>query len=260
VVIVYEIYLDIFFVDNMLTNLFVLMAVKLLIGGRVCPIRIILSAGLGALISVAILYGGIGYGLLYISLVMVSDIIMLYIIGIYGRKALIGAIYMNTVAFVYSKLVGCLSRLKGGASQTLILSAVMIITIIYALVHSKFRAKQNVYKVILKDKEESISAKALYDSGNLLTEPISGKPVSIIEKTKALTDWMTNTPEKYKAIPYKSVGNENGMLEGMVIDQLVIQLDNEQVVENNAVIALYDGKISKGGSFSMLLNHDLLKL
>jgi hypothetical protein len=30
------------------------------------------------------------------------------------------------------------------------------------------------------------------------------------------------------------------------------------VVEDNAVIALYDGKISKGGSFSMILNHDLL--
>jgi hypothetical protein len=191
---------------------------------------------------------------------MVSDIIMLYIIGIYGRKALIGTIYMNTIAFAYSKLVDCLSRLIGGASQPLILSAVLIATIIFALVRSKFRGKPTVYNVILKDRGDIISTKALYDSGNLLTEPISGKPVSIIEKTKALTDWMTNTPEKYKAIPYKSVGNENGLLEGMVIDQLVIQLDNEQVVEDNAVIALYDGKISKGGNFSMILNHDLLKL
>jgi hypothetical protein len=134
----------------------------------------------------------------------------------------------------------------------------LVATIIFVLVRSKFRGKPSIYQVILKDKGESLSFKALYDSGNLLTEPISGKPVSIIEKTETLIDWMTNTPEKYKVIPYKSVGNENGVLEGMVIDQLVIQLDNEQVVEDNAVIALYDGKISKGGSFSMILNHDLL--
>jgi sigma-E processing peptidase SpoIIGA len=258
VVIVYEIYLDLFFVDNMLTNLFVLMAVKLLIGGRMCTVRIVLSAFIGSLISVGILYGGIGYGIPYIALIIMGDILMLYTIGIYRSKALIGTIYMNTVAFAYAKLVGCLSRLIGERNQPIILSVVLVATIIFVLVRSKFRGKPSIYQVILRDKGESLSFKALYDSGNLLTEPISGKPVSIIEKTETLIDWMTNTPEKYKVIPYKSVGNENGVLEGMVIDQLVIQLDNEQVVEDNAVIALYDGKISKGGSFSMILNHDLL--
>jgi hypothetical protein len=51
---------------------------------------------------------------------------------------------------------------------------------------------------------------------------------------------------------------EKGVLEGMVIDQLIIQQDDKKVVEDKAVIALYDGKLSKDGSFKMLLNRNLI--
>jgi hypothetical protein len=69
---------------------------------------------------------------------------------------------------------------------------------------------------------------------------------------------MKNTPEKFKIIPYKSVGREGGMLEGIVIDQLIILKDGVRVVKEGTVIALYEGRLSKNGCFSMLLNHSLL--
>jgi hypothetical protein len=140
-----------------------------------------------------------------------------------------------------------------------VLSAALVVGMSLFLAACERLAKRKaVYRVVLKDNDRSLEATALYDSGNLLTEPVSGKAVSIIEKSAILDDWMKNTPEKFKIIPYKSVGRESGILEGMVIDQLIIQHDGMQVVEDKAVIALYDGRLSKDGGYQMLLNHSLI--
>jgi sigma-E processing peptidase SpoIIGA len=262
VVNVYEVYLDIFFIDNMMTNIFVLMATSLLIGGQITQFRIkllrlLVASGIGAGISAVMLYLGLRYGVLYVALVMVSDFIMLYVMGIYKKNVLIGIIYMNMVAFAYSKLNNSLNRLVGRRISPLVAVACVTAIIIFALARGKISKTKSIYKVVLKENEQTIELKALYDTGNLLSEPITGKPVSIIEKTPILDKWMENTPEKYKAIPYKSVGNDMGILEGMVVDQLVILQDNRQVVKDKAVIAMYDGKLSKDGSFQMILNHSL---
>jgi sigma-E processing peptidase SpoIIGA len=129
---------------------------------------------------------------------------------------------------------------------------------IFVIMYGKKLEKKSLYKVVLNENGRSLEVKALYDSGNLIVEPVSGKAVSIIEKTSVLDDWIKSTPEKFKIIPYKSVGMEKGVLEGMVIDQLIIQQDDKKVVEDKAVIALYDGKLSKDGSFKMLLNRNLI--
>ena len=52
--------------------------------------------------------------------------------------------------------------------------------------------------------------------------------------------------------------NEHGLLEGLVVDEMIIQKEKEQVVKKGAVIALYKGKLSKNGDFQMILNHSLM--
>lgn len=70
--------------------------------------------------------------------------------------------------------------------------------------------------------------------------------------------WLEKYPQKYKIIPYQSVGNEHGLLEGIVVDELVIRKEQEQVVERGAVVAFYKGKLSRDGEFQMILNHSLM--
>jgi stage II sporulation protein GA (sporulation sigma-E factor processing peptidase) len=241
----------------MMTNLFVLMATNLLMGGRIKILRLPLASGIGAGVSVAILYLGLGYGILYVALVIITDIVMMYIMGIYKRNALIGIVYMNVIAFAYSKLNDTLNRLAGRRITPLVAVALVTAIVIFTVAGSKISKGKSIYKVVLKEKGEAFETKALYDTGNLLTEPITGSPVSVIEKNQVLKNWIEHTPEKYKAIPYKSVGNDNGILEGMMIDQLIILHDNRQVVNDKAIIALYDGELSKDGSFQMILNHSL---
>jgi hypothetical protein len=250
VVRVYEVYLDIFIIDNLMTNLFVLIAVKLLEGGRLKVLRLAAASVLGAGISTLMLYYRLSYGTLYILLVIFSDLLKLYILEIYKRRAITGLIHLNLIAFAYSKLNERLS---------LIISAILVIAVvIFTIINNNISKKRTVYKVILRNNDNTYEAKALYDTGNLLTEPITGKPVSIIESNPQVRIWIKETPEKYKAIPYKSVGNDQGILEGMEIEQLIIHYDNTKAVKDNPIIAIYDGKLSKDDNFNMILNHSLL--
>jgi sigma-E processing peptidase SpoIIGA len=135
----------------------------------------------------------------------------------------------------------------------------VIAIVAFTIINKKISKKRTVYKVILRNNDNTYEAKALYDTGNLLTEPITGKPVSIIESNPFIRNWIDNTPEKYKAIPYKSVGNDTGILAGMEIEQLIIHYDNTKAVKDNSIIAIYDGKLSKNNSFNMILNHSLIE-
>ena len=59
-------------------------------------------------------------------------------------------------------------------------------------------------------------------------------------------------------IPFYSIGQEHGILKGMEIDQLVIKQDDRQIVQKNAIIAFYEGKLSNDRSYQMILHQSLL--
>ena len=65
---------------------------------------------------------------------------------------------------------------------------------------------------------------ALIDSGNSLTEPISGKPVCIVD-AQVLETLLEKRPERFRAIPYHSIGKSRGILEGYLLPELEIELD-----------------------------------
>ena len=105
--------------------------------------------------------------------------------------------------------------------------------------------------------------KAMIDTGNYLKEPVSGKPVALIAKgaAKKLGDFgspgspkspeNTKSRERYRLIPFHSVGNRNGMLEGIRTD--CIYFRGNQI--KNAVIAFYDGNFEES---DILLGRDFL--
>jgi len=62
----------------------------------------------------------------------------------------------------------------------------------------------------------------------------------------------------FSSSPYQSVGNEHGVLEGIVVERMMIQQEEGEVVKKEAVVALYKGKLSRDGTFQMILNHKLI--
>ena len=186
---------------------------------------------------------------------------MAYVIGIAGGMA-IGMVFpAGFSAYVAMGILACMDSLLGG---------------IYANMRQDFRAKVyatafgisekvlKIYKrqnecmreVVLYWKERSCHIRGFADTGNHLIDPISKKPVSII----TLEDWHRLVREEdkpmYRLIPYKSVGNPNGLLQGIEIDYMaILEGDNSKIIER-PMIAITEQPFTGIFHYSILLHSD----
>lgn len=121
----------------------------------------------------------------------------------------------------------------------------------------KDRRRNHFCKVKLPGDEGIVEVSALIDTGNGLTEPVSHKPVAILEEEawEHLRRWMR--PEKFKVIPYHSIGKDNGILEGYEIDTIKVKGNECEKQYDKVIVAVFKGKVSKGGSYQMILPPEL---
>lgn len=117
--------------------------------------------------------------------------------------------------------------------------------------------KSHFYEVKLLGYGNEITLKALADTGNSLKEPISGKPVSVVEEglLEQLKD--VKLPERFRAIPYHSVGKDNGIMEGYEIPGIIIEGDKGNIRWQRVIVGVSKTRISANGKYQMILHPDL---
>ena len=64
-------------------------------------------------------------------------------------------------------------------------------------------------------------------------------------------------PEKYKIIPYHSIGKDSGLLEGYEIDSMEVKGSMGEKQYEKVIVAIFNGKISKRGGYQMVLPLEL---
>lgn len=106
--------------------------------------------------------------------------------------------------------------------------------------------------LVIENKEYTF--RAYVDSGNSLKEPLSGKPVVLIDRKGAekLPFEPSNFPKRYGLIPYKAVGVDYGVLEGIRTDEIIY----DKCIFPGAYLAFYEGIF---GEYEILLNKDFLE-
>lgn len=258
---IYELYLDVYFAENMLLDGAMLILTLILMGRKLCFLRLLVSSFLGGTAAVLLMLLQLRFGPLYILIVFIMGLLMLWIAM--ERKTLAelitGVFYFYIMSFVFTKLFGSIERLLGiGIAAGIMTICVMGCVIGYMLYRKKKERDNMVYMVCIEDQGRQIELKALFDTGNSLCDPVSGRPVSIVEKDAAISFYMQEKPEKYKVIPFHSIGKEHGILKGMEIDKLTIWRGDEKRVLNQAIIAFYEGKLSQDGSFQMILHQGMM--
>lgn len=119
------------------------------------------------------------------------------------------------------------------------------------------RQENHFCKVTIPGDEGAVMIAALVDTGNGLIEPVSQKPVAILDadEWKKMRRWMK--PEKYKLIPYHSIGRDSGMLEGYEVDTMEIDGKLGRKQYDKVIIAVFKGKVSQKGSYQMILPPEL---
>ena len=116
----------------------------------------------------------------------------------------------------------------------------------------------DLYKVKLRGRLNEIELNALLDTGNSLREPISGRPVSVVEEECFQKLLGAKEPEKLRAIPYHSVGKSNGIMEGYEIPEIIIKGREESIRWQKVVVGVSRNKVSANGRYQMILHPDLL--
>lgn len=262
---IYAVYIDVFLVQNVLMDLQLLLLTQLLLKEKIIFPRLLAASLVGGAAAVIILLSGMGFGIMYVLTVLALDMVMILICmrkptksGLTFRKLVMGVIYLHGMVFAYGKLMESVGRLVGERMAQILVTGVIAGIVIFMLAYRRLVESRHIYEVTLTEEGENVVCRALFDTGNLLTDPVSGKPVSVVEETDLMKGWLDKYPQKYKIIPYQSVGKEHGILEGIVVDELVIQKEQEQVVKKGAVVAFYRGKLSKDGDFQMILNNSLM--
>lgn len=112
------------------------------------------------------------------------------------------------------------------------------------------------YPVTLYYRGKSREFMALSDSGNRLTEPVSGKPVSVISREDCAG--FCDQVDGLLMIPYRAVGTEAGFLPALLFEKMVIHTGDGDLEIKKPVVAVARERLSGEGSFSMLLSETLL--
>lgn len=83
------------------------------------------------------------------------------------------------------------------------------------------RERRNRYLVVLRDGDVKVETTGYLDTGNCLTEPVTGQGVQIV--TEKVWNLFKGAHEERTMIPYHTVGNPYGFMEGFKIEQMEIR-------------------------------------
>lgn len=158
----------------------------------------------------------------------------------------------------------------------------IIIQIAFKFIKNKL-TKKNMFcilKIYMKDR--MLEIKALIDSGNLLQDPITHTPVVVVEKDRLYkifpseildniekiklggdnqyeNNMINEFLSRFRVVPFSSLGKQNGLLLGIKVDKICVTNSDDEQVETNAIIAIYEKTLSKNGTYSALVGLDILE-
>ncbi|MDI6602381.1 MAG: sigma-E processing peptidase SpoIIGA [Thermoanaerobacteraceae bacterium] len=202
---------------------------------------------------VSIIFGGVAFALYYLS-------------GNYDSYYFNGVFVFNdfpVILIVITILIGCY--------------------LIFYCIEYVRKIRKNIIQMEILINSNSVTTNALVDTGNTLYEPISHTPVIIIEfetlkeiLPESVNEYLLRLnqnsffdfdsinnidPEwlkRFRLLPFKDIGRENGMLLGIKPDRLKILGENDTKVIQNVILGIYFNKLSVNNEYCALLHTDLL--
>lgn len=244
-----EMYIDLFFIFNVIMDYIIIMSTSILLKRRTSYIRMILSSLIGG-ISSLVLFTSLNK----IVIEIVSIVIMVFIsFGYKGIRYLI-----NNILYMYilSTLLGgiiYLFNIKVSNSMFLTYLIIIVISIEIMILYIKENKKMrsiynNYYKVDIYFKDrEKLSLIGFVDTGNNLYDPYKKRPVIIVPNKYIKED-------KYILVPYHTI-NGNGLLKCIKPDIIFI----DGIGYKGNVLIGFSDSFNFGDGVDVILHKDIMK-
>lgn len=291
------IYLDIVLIENLCMNYIILFAVGFIVKTKIKHFMLILSSVLGAIYAILsyIQIFSIYSNMLLKILVSVCMIyvaffpknikaILKYLIVFYLVSFVFGGCAFALLYFLKPQDVFMLNGVYIGTYpvKVVLLGGIIGFVVMYLafkIVKNNISKKSIIYEIEIKINNKTAKVRAMLDTGNRLKEPITGFPVTIVEKKclyQILPETILNNTEKiiggewnecdenieyrsrFRVIPFNSIGKQNGMLLGFKVDEVSIITDMDKITNKNVIVCIYDNILSKTNKYNALIGLDML--
>lgn len=289
------VYLDIIFLENLCINCIILLATAIICKNTISIIRILLSSLIGSIyaivvyLSISQIFSNIILKIL-LSVCMVHiaynsknvKILLKQIILFYLTSFTFGGVAFALLYFVKPQNILIKNGVLIGTypikiALTGVIVGFIIITLAFKSYKKKLSKKDMFCNITIQFNNRLKTVKAMLDTGNLLKEPLSGKPVIVVEKESLkelipeeilnnvekiiLGEYNINLNEyasKFRVIPFTSLGKENGLLLGLKIDNLQIDYDEQESNIKDVIVGIYNKKLSKTNTYNALVGLDII--
>jgi len=199
--------------------------------------------------------------------------------GLFGLQFMI-----RETKFFHHKLLMTVQNLEGESISLLVLFACFPLFILFMKGkldrHVKDKIKYDqIYMVTLEIDNVIKYTNGYIDSGNKLTDPLSGRPVAVcdasfLKQFFQADEWdeiiqcieishLNELPERLQhrisIVPYQGVGG-SGLLYTIKPDKLTVYYEDEVLETDKVLIGIQTSQLTQDGSFHCLLHPELIKL
>lgn len=153
-----------------------------------------------------------------------------------------------------------------------------IIIISFKSIKNKLSKKDMLCNISIVFEEGKVDINAIIDTGNFLKEPLTGKPVVIVEKDvlknaipvnllenmEEIINGTKQIEEKYmskiRLIPFSALGTENGLLLGIKPENFYINYQGKIVGNKKVIVGVYNKKLSRNNRYNALVGLDIINM
>ncbi len=253
----YEFYADIWFLTNFVMDIIALGIAGRIMKQRIHIMRLLLAGFTGTAVSLGLFF--LMHDYLWYQL-LIHLLVNPLMVWLYCRSRKLKQFLCQWVVTYLSVILlgGILEwsvpNLTGGRYflPCLLFAAVFLWTAerIVGLIR---RQKMVRYDLLLITTEGTIPVKGFFDTGNLLIDPLMGKPVHIIKK-KILKEQIEKGKLLPRMIPFHSLGMEHGLLEAVTIEGMYILSEDQSLYLEKPVLGLAEEQLFQKDGCDVILN------
>lgn len=258
----FEVYLDSLFALQFIMNLLLLSLVNSMMKRRVSKRRLLLGAVGAALLSVVLLFlplnifFGMSIGMFLSALFMgvVTFKINKWIVFLrFMEKLSVGTLLLGGMSLLILKLLP-----KGSDACVGLTIVLMVVGISFLFIKKLCSKKENHRCLVTLYGIEEMQVEALVDTGNSLSEPISGKPVAVLDK-KIFDRLFPDYQEGFRVVPYRSIGKKQGILPAYLLNCIKVETEDGCMEYHGIYVGLSEEILAESNSYKMILNPKILQ-
>ena len=219
--------------------------------------KICIASASGTVVEIVGLLLGVSYNLFIIGVHIFEVPLMVWFVLRKNRRNMMRVI---VTGYFFTMLINAILEAlwnqfgESGSYLFYLLFACGAVIVGTRMYRNHARIQKGIFQVELVQTGKRQRIKGLYDSGNRLIDPYTGKGVHIVSRRV----WEACKKEIEPVyVPYQALGNESGMLEVYYIDELIVEGKTERSIIHNCPVGVTKDNLFEGKEYEIILNEEV---